>query len=66
MVSMTAWMNVTSPKQPRRDVTGLLGTGLGVLHSIDAEVLANKINSVTSNLYRLKSAITIFSISIRD
>jgi len=34
-------------------VTGVLGTGLGVLNSLDAEVLANKINSVTSNLYKL-------------
>jgi len=34
-------------------VTGVLGTGLGVLNSIDQEVLANIINSVTSNLYKL-------------
>jgi len=51
-----AWLHrrtFTSPERPRRDVTGVLGTGLGVLNSIDAEVLANKINSATGNLYKL-------------
>jgi len=33
-------------------VTSVLGTGLGALNSTDAEVLANKINSVTSNFYK--------------
>jgi len=34
-------------------VTGVLGIGLGVLNSMDTEVLASKINLVTCNLYRL-------------
>ena len=34
-------------------MTDILGTGLGVLNSMDAEVLANKISSATSNLYKL-------------
>lgn len=35
-------------------MTGILGTGLGVLNSIDAEVLANKLVTTTSNLNKLK------------
>lgn len=35
-------------------MTGILRSGLGVLNSMDAEVLANKINSVTSDLYQLE------------
>ena len=41
-------------KNNQRDVTGALGTGLGVLNSIDAEVLANKLATVTSDLNALK------------
>ena len=52
-----AWLHgrtLTAPKRARRDVTGILGTGLGVLNSIDAEVLANKISSATSALHKLE------------
>ncbi|KAK4820012.1 hypothetical protein QYF61_017391 [Mycteria americana] len=41
-------------KRSKRDVTGVLGTGLRVLNSIDAEVLANKLATATSDLNALK------------
>jgi len=58
-ISYTGWLawlheqTLISPERSRRDVTGLLGTGLGALNSIVTEVLANKIRSTTSNLYKL-------------
>ncbi|XP_074667130.1 uncharacterized protein LOC141917660 [Strix aluco] len=38
----------------KRDVTGVLGTGLGVLNSIDSEVIMNKLASATGELVKLK------------
>ncbi|KAK4818868.1 hypothetical protein QYF61_021073 [Mycteria americana] len=37
-----------------RDVTSIIGTGLGVLNSIDAEVLVNKLGTTTSDLNKLE------------
>lgn len=51
-----AWVRTcifTCLKRANTDVTGVLGTGLGVLNSIDAEVLANKLAIVTIDLNRL-------------
>ncbi|XP_067164812.1 uncharacterized protein [Apteryx mantelli] len=45
---------LTSPKRTRRDVTSIRGAGLGVLNSIDAEVLMNKLSRVTSDLHKLE------------
>lgn len=52
-----AWLHnqtLFPPKRPKRDVTGILGTGLGVLNGIDSEVLMNKLVTVTSDLNKLK------------
>ena len=52
-----AWLHgrtLTSPRRTRRDVTGIIGTGLGVLNSIDAEVLVNKLSTTTSDLNKLE------------
>lgn len=52
-----AWLHgqtLTSPKRARRDVTGILGTRLGVLNNTDTEVLANKLTLATSDLYTLE------------
>lgn len=38
----------------RRDLTGILGTGLGVLNGIDSEILMNKLAAATSDLIQLK------------
>ncbi|XP_042656327.1 uncharacterized protein LOC122154120 [Tyto alba] len=38
----------------KRDLTGVLGTGLGVLNGIDSEVLMNKLATATSDLTRLR------------
>ena len=56
-VGWTVWLyrrTLTPPKRTSRDVTGIIGAGLGVLNSIDAEVLVNKLSTTTSDLYRLK------------
>ncbi|XP_055648759.1 uncharacterized protein LOC129783095 [Falco peregrinus] len=37
-----------------RDVTGMLGTGLGVLNSIDSEVIMNKLAATTADLSKLQ------------
>ncbi|XP_074424419.1 uncharacterized protein LOC141735468 [Larus michahellis] len=42
----SAWLRrqtFATSQRLKRDVTGILGTGLGVLNSIDAEILANKL-----------------------
>lgn len=49
----SAWLcarTLTSLKQPKRDVTAILGTGLEVLNSINAEVLANQLATGTGDL----------------
>lgn len=38
----------------KRDLTGMLGTGLGVLNGIDSEILMNKLAAATSDLTKLK------------
>lgn len=38
----------------KRDLTGLLRTGLGVLNTIDSEVLMNKLTTVGSDLVKLQ------------
>ncbi|XP_066845245.1 LOW QUALITY PROTEIN: uncharacterized protein [Anser cygnoides] len=38
----------------QRDLTGMLGTGLGVLNGIDSEILMNKLATATSDLTKLK------------
>ncbi|XP_063177384.1 uncharacterized protein LOC134508994 isoform X1 [Chroicocephalus ridibundus] len=53
----SAWLGrrtVATSQRLKREVTGILGTGLGVLNSIDAEILANKLVTTTSDLDKLK------------
>uniref|UniRef100_A0A8C3PND6 Uncharacterized protein n=1 Tax=Calidris pygmaea TaxID=425635 RepID=A0A8C3PND6_9CHAR len=45
---------LTSPRRTTRDATGIIGTGLGVLNSIDAEVLANKLSTTANDLNKLE------------
>ncbi|XP_067170013.1 uncharacterized protein [Apteryx mantelli] len=58
--SYTGWLawlrgrTLASPRRTRRDVTGIIGTGLGVLNSIDAEVLVNKLSTTTGDLNKLE------------
>ncbi|XP_076185054.1 uncharacterized protein LOC143156043 [Aptenodytes patagonicus] len=52
-----AWLcgrTLTSPRRTRREMAGITGTGLGVLNSIDAEVLVNKLSTATSDLNKLE------------
>ncbi|XP_074875776.1 uncharacterized protein LOC142026553 [Buteo buteo] len=63
-----AWLHgrtLTSPKRSRRDVSGILGTGLGALNSMDAEVLANEISSAASNLYKLERPLQSSLVALR-
>ncbi|RMC20819.1 hypothetical protein DUI87_01672 [Hirundo rustica rustica] len=52
----TTWLQKSMPPNFRnkRDLTGLLGTGLGVLNTIDSEVLLNKLTTIGSNLVKLQ------------
>lgn len=38
----------------RRDITGALGTGLGIFNGMDPEVLVNKLDTATSDLHKLE------------
>ncbi|RMC21090.1 hypothetical protein DUI87_01947 [Hirundo rustica rustica] len=52
----TTWLQKSMPPNFRnkRDLTGLLGTGLGVLNTIDSEVLLNKLTTIGSDLVKLQ------------
>ncbi|XP_075595288.1 uncharacterized protein LOC142599302 [Balearica regulorum gibbericeps] len=52
----TTWLQkrTLTTKRTRRDLTGVLGTGLGVLNSIDSEVIMNKLAASISDLARLQ------------
>ena len=41
-------------KRIQRDLTGVLGTGLGVLNNIDSEVIMNKLTTSVNNLTNLQ------------
>jgi len=45
---------LTLTKSPWINVTSIMGTGLGILKSTDAEMLINKLSSVTSDLHALQ------------
>jgi len=50
-----AWLHertLASSQRLMRDVTGILGRGLGVLNSLHAEILANKLVTTTGDLNR--------------
>ncbi|XP_068888050.1 uncharacterized protein [Aphelocoma coerulescens] len=52
----TAWLQKQTPLKGRmrRDLSGMLGTGLGVINGIDSEILMNKLATATSDLTKLK------------
>ncbi|XP_063280697.1 uncharacterized protein LOC134565168 isoform X2 [Prinia subflava] len=52
----TTWLRRRSPPERRvpRDVTGAIGTGLGILNSIDSEVLMNKLAASARDLAKLQ------------
>jgi len=45
------------PKKGPQDATRLLGTGLGILKNIDAEVLMSRITATTDDLRKLEQPI---------
>ncbi|XP_074667534.1 uncharacterized protein LOC141917847 [Strix aluco] len=50
----TAWLKSRTNQRQRRDTTGILGTGLGVLNSINSEVIMNKLATATQDLNQLQ------------
>ncbi|XP_074703747.1 uncharacterized protein LOC141933198 [Strix aluco] len=52
----TTWLQKQTPhtKRTQRDLTGALGTGLGVLNSIDSEVIMNKLTTSISDLTNIQ------------
>lgn len=50
------WLQKQTPSRARRkrDLTGVLGTGLGVLNGVDSEILMNKMTTATSDLTKLR------------
>lgn len=57
---------LTPLRRLKRDVTGILGTGLGVLNSIDVKILANKLATITCNLTKLKYPLQSFLLALGD
>ena len=52
-----AWLpkrTLTPSRQMTRDVTGITGTGLGVLNNINAEERANKLSATTDDFSKLE------------
>lgn len=55
--SYAGWLHkrvLTSVRWTRRHVTGILGTGLGVLNGIDSEVIINKLVTINNYLNKLQ------------
>ncbi|OWK60872.1 hypothetical protein RLOC_00000527 [Lonchura striata] len=48
----------------RRDLTGILGTGLGVLNGIDSEILMNKLAIATSDVTKLKQPLQSYLLAL--
>uniref|UniRef100_A0A8C3V036 Uncharacterized protein n=1 Tax=Catharus ustulatus TaxID=91951 RepID=A0A8C3V036_CATUS len=50
------WLQKRDPSKKRitRDITGVVGTGLGILNSIDLEALMNKLATTTEDLTKLR------------
>lgn len=55
----TTWLQNRMPSnfKKKKDLTGLLGKGLGVLNTMDSEVLMNKLTAMGSNLVNLQQAL---------
>ncbi|XP_058713322.1 uncharacterized protein LOC131588469 [Poecile atricapillus] len=50
-----AWLATRSyHRRAQRDISGWVGTGFGILNTVDQEVLVNKLSTVTTNLGKLK------------
>ncbi|XP_053789324.1 uncharacterized protein LOC128782859 [Vidua chalybeata] len=50
----------------RRDLTGMLGTGLGVLNGIDSEILMNKLAAATNDLTKLTQPLQSSLLALGD
>jgi len=46
-------MILTSQRR-ERDTTGFVGTGLGILNSVDSEVLVNKLSTIMQDLSKIQ------------
>ncbi|RMC19805.1 hypothetical protein DUI87_03370 [Hirundo rustica rustica] len=64
----TIWLQKRMPSnfRSKRDFTGLLGTGLGVLNTIDSEVLMNKLTTIGSDLVKLQQPLQSSSLALGD
>lgn len=51
---MVTWTDPCLSWQTRTDMTGIIGTGLGVLNTVDTEMLINKLSTTKSDLSKLE------------
>jgi len=56
-------MILTSQRR-KRDTTGLVGTGLGILNSVDSKVLANKLSTITQDLSKIQHPLRLLLLAI--
>ena len=56
-------MILTSQRR-KRDTTSFVGTGLGILNSIDSEVLANKLSTIKRDLSKIQHPLRLLLLAI--
>ncbi|XP_063035606.1 uncharacterized protein LOC134431543 [Melospiza melodia melodia] len=62
-----AWLATRSHhRRAQRDLSGWIGTGFGILNTIDQEVLVNKLSTVTSNLGKLKMPLSSSMLTLAE
>jgi len=56
-------MILTSQRR-KRDTTGLVETGLGILNSVDSKVLANKLSTITQDLSKIQYPLRLLLLAV--
>jgi len=56
-------MILTSQRR-KRDTTGFVGTGLGILNSIDSEVLVNKLSTIMQDLSKVQHPLRLLLLAV--
>ncbi|XP_058670681.1 uncharacterized protein LOC131564315 [Ammospiza caudacuta] len=62
-----AWLATRSHhRKTKRDLSGWIGTGFGIVNTIDQEVLVNKLSTVTSSLGKLKVPLSTSMLTLAE
>jgi len=58
-------MILTSQRR-KRNTTGLVGTGLGILNSVNSKVLANKLSTITQDLSKIQHPLRLLLLAVSN